>query len=424
MSRVPQELGQAFFDPTREDSSTALAAYQSEPEIVFNDMSGVEMTPSQIRSVINADFAECALPAEAIQALINSSRQVQNSLRNITKEHVSIGGHLANIANVFVNSSTEQYGDNQAVRQRALELLYKYIERVHGMRRRSARNYIKAYRLIQDNPIAQACLSHSDAEFLSRKNLPQQVINAVVNAKATARAAGETMPFKDVKALTEELMTSRTLLTEAIVTNEDLQEKLADTTDLLSNEQIANKHLIEANTKLASEIRTMQDLVAHTTEDMGRQVAHVNALRTDNENLLAEKARVESQLADALANPKIEYRDPETPPESVETATLRKELRAIEAAIDEKRQDLEAATGMLKKASELGEEKQKRNLIDDKVTELVDQLGTFHATYSTTQLLIAGGGYLKEYRPSLEALADKMRQFLTEIEAAVKHANA
>jgi hypothetical protein len=423
MSTVPQEVGQAIFDPTREDSSTALAAYQSQPEIVFTDLAGAEMTPSQIRNVITTDFAECALTPEAVQALINSSRQVQSSLRNISEEHVRIGGHLAKIANVFVNSSIERYGDNTSVRRRALELLYKYIERVHKMRHRSARNYIRAYQLIQDNPIAQSCLSHSDAEFLSRKNLPQEVIDAVINAKSAALDAGQTMPHKDVKALTAELMASRTLLTEAIVTNADLQEKLADTADQLSNEQIANKHLIEANTRMVSEIRTMQDVVAHTTEDMGRHVAHVNALRTDNENLLAEKARVEAKLKEALANPQIEYRDRETPPDSAGTA-LKEELQAIEAAINEKRRELEAATGMLKKASELGEEKQKRNLIDGKITELVNQFGTFHATYSTTQLLIAGGGYLKEYRTSLDALADKMRQFLSEIDAAIKHANA
>jgi len=415
-----QKTSPAAFDPTREDASTALATYQSEPEIVFSDMSGVEITPGKIRTIINTDFGECKLPSEAVQALINSSRQVQTSLRNITKEHVSIGGHLANIASVFINSSIDEFGDSPSVRQRALEHLYKYIERVHAMRHRSARNYIKAFRLIQDNPIAQSCLTHSDAEFLSRKNLPQDVIDAVINAKFTAIDAGQNMTFKEVKALTEELMTSRNLLSEAIVTNVDLQEKLADTADLLSNEQIENRHLIEANTKLQSEVRAMQDLVAHSTEDARRQIAHVNALRTDNETLTTEKSRIESTLALTLATPKIEWRDRENSSEASEVLTA--QLRAIDAQLNERRKDLEAATGMLKKASELGEEKQKRNLIDGKITEIVNLFGTFHATYTTTQLLIAGGGYLSEYRKPLEALAAKMRQFLVEVEAAVDHA--
>jgi hypothetical protein len=422
MSTVSQEVGNAVFDPTREDSPTALSAYQSEPEIVFGDTASAVLTVGQIRNIITKDFGECQLPADAIQAVINSSRQVQNSLHNITKEHVNIGGHLANIATVFVNASIEQYGDTHSVIQRALELLYKYIERVHGMRRRSARNYIKAYRLIQDNPIAQSCLTHSDAEFLSRKNLPQDVVEAVINAKYTALDAGQSMPFTEVKALTGELMKTRSLLSEAIVTNEDLQEQLADTADRLSNEQIDNKHLIEANTKLQSEVRTMTDLVAHTTEDARRQVAHVNALRTDNENLMAEKARVESELQKALTTPKIEWRDREASSSEIEALGTR--IASLDAAISEKRQELEAATDMLQRASALGEEKQRKNLIDSKITEIVNLFGTFHATYTSTQLLIAGGGYLKDYRPSLEAIADKMRQFLSEVDAAIDHANA
>lgn len=138
MSTVSQQVGQAIFDPTREDSaSAALPAYQSEPEFVFNDMSGVDMTPGEIRSIISTDFSDCQLPAESIQTLVNSSRQVQNSLRNITKEHVAIGGHLANIAHVFLSAATEQYGDNAAVRQSALGLLWSYVERVHKMRSKS-----------------------------------------------------------------------------------------------------------------------------------------------------------------------------------------------------------------------------------------------------------------------------------------------
>jgi hypothetical protein len=170
MSTVPQQAVQAIFDPTREDSaSAALPVYQSEPEFVFSDMSGVDMTPGEIRIIISKDFSDCQLPAESIQTLINSSRQIQNSLRNITKEHVAIGAHLANIAHVFLSTAIEQYGDNAAVQQRALGLLWGYVERVHNIRSKSARNYIKAYRLMQNNPVAQACLTHSDAEFLSRK---------------------------------------------------------------------------------------------------------------------------------------------------------------------------------------------------------------------------------------------------------------
>jgi len=164
----------------------------------------------------------------------------------------------------------------------------------------------------------------------------------------------------------------------------------------------------------------MQDLVAHSTEDARRQIAHVNALRTDNETLTTEKSRIESTLALTLATPKIEWRDRENSSEASEVLTA--QLRAIDAQLNERRKDLEAATGMLKKASELGEEKQKRNLIDGKITEIVNLFGTFHATYTTTQLLIAGGGYLSEYRKPLEALAAKMRQFLVEVEAAVDHA--
>ncbi|MEW6342971.1 MAG: hypothetical protein AB1704_20110 [Pseudomonadota bacterium] len=423
MSTVSQQVGQAIFDPTREDSaSAALPAYQSEPEFVFNDMSGVDMTPGEIRSIISTDFSDCQLPAESIQTLVNSSRQVQNSLRNITKEHVAIGGHLANIAHVFLSAATEQYGDNAAVQQRALGLLWSYVERVHKMRSKSARNYIKAYRLMQNNPVAQACLTHSDAEFLSRKNLPKEVVDAVINAKSVALAAGETMTHKELKALTEELMRSRALLSDAMVTTEDLREQLADAADQLSNEKIDNQHLHEDNTRLQSEIRTMQELTTHTSEDLKRQVAHVNALRSDNDNLTSERDRLDAELKKALANPKVEYRDKDVPSQQEEQLT--EQLQSLNAKIDEKRRELDAATSTLQKASDLVDAKQKKNQIDGKIAEVVDQFSTFHATYTSIQLLIAGGGYLKEYRPSLLAIADKMRQFLSEVDAAIARATA
>jgi hypothetical protein len=421
MSTVPQQAVQAIFDPTREDSaSAALPVYQSEPEFVFSDMSGVDMTPGEIRIIISKDFSDCQLPAESIQTLINSSRQIQNSLRNITKEHVAIGAHLANIAHVFLSTAIEQYGDNAAVQQRALGLLWGYVERVHNIRSKSARNYIKAYRLMQNNPVAQACLTHSDAEFLSRKNLPKEVVDAVINAKSVALAAGETMTHKELKALTEELVRSKSLLSDAMVTTEDLREQLADAADQLSNEKIDNQHLLADNTRLQSEIRTMQELATHTSEDLRRQVAHVNALRGDNENLASERDRLDGELKKALANPKIEYRDKDVPSQQAEQLTA--QIESLDAKIAEKRRELDAATSTLQKASELVDAKQKKNQIDGKIAEVVYQFSTFHATYTSIQLLIAGGGYLKEYRPSLQAIADKMRQFLSEVDAAIARA--
>jgi len=402
------------FDPTRPEGNETTSRSASNPierelPLAFAHVPSETEISQLVRQFFGGDEIGEALRA----AIAEEAEEVAHSTRKILLEHMRIGGSFYHIKTRVEAHFVNTLGDTKQVRNKAAELVYRFLEATFRKKRDSVYLYIRCYERFSTNSGAVEMLSISDMQLLVNKD--DDVVAMVIEAKRE----NADLSKNDVRKLIAQFEDRLSEKDSALAT---VTSQLAEIYGQLDDANNDNERLTAEARRLTQELQQGKESLRKTMVDLNNAEQATSGLQSEIAKLEREVTNKTRELADAHAKVQIKEVQVEVTPEAIrnlESATEDKltELKRVSAECDAAKARLaELAERRAKEESEI----QQMEAVDKRVSVLIEKFGSFIQDYHSTQLVVTADGSVKRYKGLLGGLADLVGKFHGELVAAVR----
>jgi hypothetical protein len=406
----------ALFDPTIPEDGVVVAEDDESLDFVGTHL------PSRNDIAVATREMFGSLPEELIQDLLRSSTEINESVRRIMNEHMNLGFRFGEIMRIVHRAYMAAYGDTTKTLQRAKRDAFAYIEKLHRISNSKVRIHIEAYTKFHNNSDAVEFLRKTDMQMLLGKDIGDDVVNAVIEA----RKANPEMSTREVKDLIAAYRHKQDELTATLEQVETINSEFAKLNSLYdlsrAEEQRLNRDMERMRLE-RTESQAAMDRLRNELTLVGNSKNALHQELTDVQNQLATARREHHEAQARLpanssadpneeANADLQRINAEFARLMTESADLSRKIesqKAEEAEVKAKLDESVAALDMRKR-------------LDDEMNGLLVGFGEFVQKYHSAQLLCTAGSALDQYRPLFDALADIVGKFHAEIQVARKAA--
>ncbi|MBB2984296.1 hypothetical protein FHX57_006432 [Paraburkholderia tropica] len=356
-------------------------------------------------------------PEERLQELMQSCTEINESVRRIMHEHMTLGFRFGEVIRIVHAAYIAKFGDDARTHQRAQTDAYLYLEKLHQFSRTKIKSHLRAYAKFHANTEAVEFLRQTDMQLLLPKDLGDEIVNAVIEQRK-ANPDLSTRAVRDLIAAYREKVDELTATREQVETNNEEVARLTALYDISRAEEQRVQREME-QMRLAQTAN--QEETDRLRNDLALSGNSRNALHQQLSEVEKELAVARREVAEANARPPVKD---DAAREDLNRLNdqfqkLLKESTELQARIEaQKAQETEIAAKVAEAETAL--EANKR--VEEEMNALVIEFGQVAQRYTSVQLLCTAEGKLQRYAPMFNALADVVGKFHTEIVAAAKAA--
>lgn len=402
----------ALFDPTIPEEGVVVPEDDESLDFVGTHL------PSHSDIAVATREMFGSLPEELIQDLLRSSTEINESVRRIMNEHMNLGFRFGEIMRIVHRAYMAAYGDTTKTLQRAKRDAFAYIEKLHRISNSKVRIHIEAYTKFHNNSDAVEFLRKTDMQMLLGKDIGDEVVNAVIEA----RKGNPEMSTREVKDLIAAYRHKQDELTATLEQVETINNEFAKLTSLYDLSRAEEQRLN----------RDMERMRLERTESQ----AATDRLRNELTLVGNSKNALHQELSDVqnqLAAARREHNEAKSNPPAVDNPEAKADLDRINAEfarlmtesanLSQKIESQKAEEAVVKaRLAESVAALDMRKRLDEEMNGLLVGFGEFVQKYHSAQLLCTAGSALDQYRPLFDALADIVGKFHAEIQVARKAA--
>ncbi|MEM5316059.1 hypothetical protein [Paraburkholderia sp. JHI869] len=358
------------------------------------------------------------LPEEVLQNLMQTSAEINESVRRIMHEHMNLGYKFGEVIRYVQTNYTVSYGASEKTNERASRDAVAYIENLHRISKGKILLHLKAYARFNENTDAVEFLRLTDMQYLLANDIGDDIVEQIIAKKKE----DPEMSTRTVRELIALLRQQRDRI-------EADKEELASVNDEYAGlmEQF-NSATSETN-RLKQEIERLR-LQQKSTQDATDRLRNELTLSSQSTSALHMQLHETQEQLKAAQHEAVELRARKPDVDDPQAKEDRKRLnnifddllaktRQLEDEIAEKQErrtqletQLEEGTAAVEAARRL----------DEEMNALVKDFSTFAQRYSSAQLLCTADGNPARFKPLFQALGDLVGKFHIEITAAMKAA--
>jgi chromosome segregation ATPase len=409
--KPPQDI---TFDPSIPEDGAELPEDESAIHELYN-----RHLPSDTDIAIAAREAfGDKLPDDVIQNLMQTSAEINESVRRIMHEHMNLGFKFGDVIRQVQTNYTLTYGNNERTSERAVTDALTYLEKLHRISKSKIRVHLKAYARFNENSDAIEFLRLTDMQNLLADDIGDDIVDAIIDKKKQD-------PEMSTRAVRELI----TLLRKQ-------QDRIAADKEQLESVNDEYATLLEQFNSAASETKRLQQEIEllraqqHATQESTDRLRNELALSNQTESALHQQLHDTEQ---ALANAQRELNDADARPQAKQDPQVKEEVRRLNdhydelvakkrkltVEIEEKEQQHAKITARLEEDAAALEAARR---LDEEMSALVKDFSAFAQRYNTVQLLCTADGNPERFRAIFQALDDLVAKFHVEINAALKKA--
>ncbi|OBR54039.1 hypothetical protein [Paraburkholderia tropica] len=403
------------FDPTVPEDGVELPEDTSELQELYS-----RHLPSraEIAAAARESFGT-VLSEQALESVMHSSAEINESVRRIMHEHMNLGFRFAEIVRSVQDAYVIAYEDTPKTVNRATALALGYIEKLHQISSSKIRIHIGAYNKFHANAEAVEFLRLTDMQALLGHDIGDDIVEAIIEKRKddpemSTRAVKDLI--KVLRQQTDELRTSKEQLEsvsdEFSRTVEQLNIANAEGNRLRQQiEQVRLDQAAQQNTQ--DRLRNELSLVTNTSATLNQELRDMQQQRDAAIRAVEEaRNRPPMKTEDKQTKEEIRQRD-------AELEQLIQKKRVIEAEIEEQES---LAAGIRAKLEESQAALEASRKLEEEMSALVTDFSSLAQRYHSAQLLCTAEGNPKRFQAIFQALADLIGKFHLEISAAAKTA--
>jgi len=402
------------FDPTRPEGKDG----KRDDNAIEHDLPlAFAHVPSnlEISQKVTTFFGGDEIPDALRASIAEEAEEVAHSTRKILLEHMRIGGAFYHIRTRVEGHYVGAFGDSKAVRNKAAERVYDFIEDTFRKKRDSVRLYIRCYERFSTNSGAVEMLSISDMQLLVNKS--DEVVEMVIEA----RREDKDLSKRDIKKLIDQYEDRLAEKESALST---VMSQLHETYGQLSDAQSDNERLAAEATRLDQEVKGDREKLKRTLVDLAAAERTASGLQNTIANLERERDASARELREAHEKVQIKEVEVQVTPEHLRDleASARsrfEELSRVTAECEEAKRRLSELQA-LRSAQEA--EIEQKIAVEKRVAGLVEKFGSFVQEFHSVQLLVTADGSVGRFKGLLTGLADLTGKFHGELQSAVRAA--
>lgn len=402
------------FDPTVPEDGAIVPAAENE----IQDLYSIHLPSRQEITTVAHDMFADKLPGDVIQQLMQTSTDINESVRRIMHEHMTLGFRFGETVRLLQTAYAVTFGDTPATTKRANTDALAYLERLHRMSKSKIRVHLRAYARFHDNADAVEFLRLTDMQSLLGNDVGDDIVEAIIEK----RKDNPEMSTRTVKQLVQVLRQQQ----DRIAAD---QERLEAANDEYASllEQFNSANLESARLRQEIEqVRASQTETQAASDRLRNELALVgqskNALNQQLHDMEHELDAARRQVAELTTRPPAQD-DPKVKEDVRRMNEHFNQLLAKSQELEEQiaqRTDEAARIEAQLKANASALEAGRR--VESELNELIRHFGEFVQRYHSAQLLCTAEGNPRRFAPLFEALADLVGKFHTEIVAARKAA--
>lgn len=401
------------FDPTIPEDGVELPDQDFEMQDLY---SRHIPTRAEIAVAARESFAT-VLSEEAVDSVMNSSTEINESVRRIMHEHMNLGFRFGEIVRIVQDAYILQFGDNRKTTARAATDALAYIEKLHQISISKIRLHIGAYNKFHDNAEAVEFLRLTDMQYLLGRDIGEDIVEAVIER----RKDDPEMSTRTVKELVNIM---RQQNDELRASKEELESVSDEYSRAVEQLNISNA---EAN-RLRQQMEQLRldQVAAQTAQDRLRNELTLvnNTSSTLNQQLhetQQQRDAAHREINELRNRPPVKADDKQTKEElrtrEDELVQLIAKSRELDEQIEHKKSQAAELDRQLEESASALEASQK---LEQEMNALVADFSSLAQRYHSAQLLCTAEGSPKRFKAIFRALADLVGKFHAEINAAAE----
>lgn len=396
------------FDPTVPEDGVTV------PEDASIDLIGTHLPSDGDIALAAREAFGSTLPEEAIHDLMRSSAEINESVRRIMHEHMNLGYRFGEILRTVHRIYITVYPDNPKTLTRAKNDAFAYIEKLHRVSNSTIRLHIAAYAKFHDNSQAVEFLRQTDMQMLLGKDIGDEVVNAVIEA----RKDNPEMSTRAVKELIAAFRHKQDELTATLEQVETVNNELARVTAAYDLSRADERRLQHEMEQLRLAQVESDEAMGRLRNDLSLSGDTRNALHQQLAAVEKERDAARREVAELMNRPSLKE-DPEAKEDArranEQFRRLMNESEELDKKIASQRAEEAAIAKKLAKAEEALEA---RNRAQEMVDQMVITFGEFAQKYHSAQLMCTADGSAERFNGIFDALGDLVGKFHQEIQAA------
>ncbi|WP_028214403.1 hypothetical protein [Paraburkholderia mimosarum] len=413
MTKKKTPAADSDFDPTVPEEGAIIPAGES-----IGDVYSVHLPSREEISQVAREMFSGRLPEEIIQQMMQTSTDINESVRRIMHEHMVLGFRFGETVRLLQTAYALVFGDTPSTAARAYTDALSYLERLHRMSKSKIRVHLKAYARFHDNTDAVEFLRLTDMQLLLVNDIGDDIVEAIIAKKKN----DPEMSTREVKELIEVLRQQQ----DRIAADQERLEAANDEYATLL-EQFNTANL--ATQRLRQEVERAR-AQQNETQAAGDRLQNELSLVAQSKNALHQQLHEMQRELDDTRRQVIELK---TRPPAQDDPQVKEDLRRMNEHFNElmkKSQELDEQIATRSKEAERIEAQLEANAaaleasqrLDREMNELVRRFGEFVQRYHSAQLMCTADGNAGRFEPVFEALGDLVGKFHNEIMAARKAA--
>ncbi|MFX1739858.1 hypothetical protein PXJ20_26920 [Paraburkholderia sp. A1RI_3L] len=409
--KLPLDPG---FDPTVPEDGAIVPAAESD----IQDLYSIHLPSRQEISTVAHDMFADKLPADVIQQLMQTSTDINESVRRIMHEHMTLGFRFGETVRLLQTAYAVTFGDTPATTKRANTDALAYLERLHRMSKSKIRVHLRAYARFHDNADAVEFLRLTDMQSLLGNDVGDDIVEAIIEK----RKDNPEMSTRTVKQLVQVLRQQQDRIAADQERLEAANDEYASLLEQFNSANLESERLRQE----IEQVRASQTETQAASDRLRNELALVgqskNALNQQLHDMEHELDAARRQVAELTTRPPAQD-DPKVKEDVRRMNEHFNQLLAKSQELEEQialRTDEAARIEAQLKANASALEAGRR--VESELNELIRHFGEFVQRYHSAQLLCTAEGNPRRFAPLFEALADLVGKFHTEIVAARKAA--
>ncbi|WP_321936223.1 hypothetical protein [Paraburkholderia sp. J8-2] len=404
----------SLFDPSIPEDGVALP----DDDTGIGDIYNTHLPSAADIAIAAREAFGDKLPEDALQNLMQTSAEINESVRRIMHEHMNLGFKFGEVIRHVQTNYICSYGNSEKTRERASRDAITYLNNLHGISKGKILLHLKAYARFHENTDAVEFLRLTDMQYLLASDVGEDIVAAIIEKKKG-----------------EPEMSTRTVRELIAIMRQQQERMAADKEELESvNDEYAG--LLEQFNSAASETKRLRQeieglrLQQKTTQESTDLLRNELALSSQTSSALhqelhdtQEKLNVLRRELTQQAARKPEMEDPQVKEDLKRLEDLYNELyakkRELDGEIAEKKERCAHIEAQLQEGTAALEASRR---LDEEMSALVKDFSTFAQRYNSAQLLCTADGNPARFKPLFQALGDLVGKFHIEINAALKAA--
>ena len=402
------------FDPSIPEDGVALPDDDNEIRALY---SSHLPSAADIAIAARETFGD-KLPEDVIQNLMQSSSEINESVRRIMHEHMNLGFKFGEVIRQIQTAYALAYGNNEKTSERAINEAIAYLEKLHRISKSKIRLHLNAYARFNDDSEAVEFLRLTDMQYLLANDIGEDIVDAIIEKKKD----DPEMSTRAVRELIGILRQQQDRISADKEQLESVNDEYAGLLEQFNSASTETNRLRQEIEQLRLEQKTAQESTDRLRNELSLSGQSTSALHQQLHDTERALETAQRELNDARVRPQVRQ-DPQVKEElkrlNAHFNELNAKTRNLEEEIEEKERRHAQITAQLEEGAAALEASRR---LDEEMNALVKDFSAFAQRYNSAQLLCTADGNPTRFKAIFQALGDVVGKFHVEINAALKKA--